>query len=554
MRDIILSTIQNHPKHYSQMLRRNSEVVSWVEQNSLLQEGTFAEKIYSAIHQESFICDQGNRRKFRDGKIVYCGPTKTCYCAKQAVSQKISQSKKDLSSSEKTKISSKRSKTNLERYGVENIGQTQKAKNNHKKFYACQENVDKLFDKIKSTTLKKYGVDNISKLDNTIKKRISTLQSIYGVSNPMQIESSKQKALDTKKNKYDPYYLAKQNYNSFIKNCLNLYELNALISKEDYIGVASRPKILFECIHCGDQFEHRFDYANLPRCKKCYPSDINYKSNQELELLEFCKTLDIETISGDRKSIYPYEIDIFFPEHNIGIEYCGLYWHSELSGKKSWNYHYKKWHQAKQTGIDLYTIYSDEWLHKKDIVKNLIASKIKKPTDTIFARKCIIKPVSRPVAMNFLNENHLQGSPNILPINVGLYYNNNLEAVMCFKRIKNQEYELSRFASKSTIIGGASKLLKYFENHYDWNSITSFSNNRYSNGNLYCILGFHQSGVVPPMQEYVFDHDSRIHKLAIKKHIKHIDEQLTEWQKAQSIGADRIWDCGKIRWTKNKGD
>ena len=128
MRDLILSTIQNHPKHYSQMLKRNSEVSSWVEKNSLLQEGTFAEKIYSAIHQESFICDQGNRRKFRDGKILYCGPAKTCYCAKQAVSQKISQSKKNLSDSEKAKISSKRSKTNLDNMELRMLDKHRKQK------------------------------------------------------------------------------------------------------------------------------------------------------------------------------------------------------------------------------------------------------------------------------------------------------------------------------------------------------------------------------------------------------------------------------------------
>jgi hypothetical protein len=40
-----------------------------------------------------------------------------------------------------------------------------------------------------------------------------------------------------------------------------------------------------------------------------------------------------------------------------------------------------------------------------------------------------------------------------------------------------------------TVVGGASKLFKYFINQYSPNSIVSYANANYSNGNLYRAIG-----------------------------------------------------------------
>ena len=55
-----------------------------------------------------------------------------------------------------------------------------------------------------------------------------------------------------------------------------------------------------------------------------------------------------------------------------------------------------------------------------------------------------------------------------------------------------QEWELVRFCNKLNIrvVGGASKLLKYFIKQYNPKSIVSFSMNDISNGDLYKTLGF----------------------------------------------------------------
>jgi hypothetical protein len=64
---------------------------------------------------------------------------------------------------------------------------------------------------------------------------------------------------------------------------------------------------------------------------------------------------------------------------------------------------------------------------------------------------------------------------------------------MIFKKyIKINNYEILRFCNKLNynIIGGASKLFKYFLNNFKYNEIISYSDRCYFNGNLYKILGF----------------------------------------------------------------
>lgn len=66
----------------------------------------------------------------------------------------------------------------------------------------------------------------------------------------------------------------------------------------------------------------------------------NINSKKEKEILSFINSLNIETIENDRLVVSPNELDIFIPSHNIGIEFNGLYWHSNEFLDK--NYHLNK--------------------------------------------------------------------------------------------------------------------------------------------------------------------------------------------------------------------
>lgn len=500
--------------------------------------------------KKSLTCKNNNILKYRDGNFVFCGRASSCACAKESVSNSVKKTKKARSKEDIDRENKKRENTILLKSNGEysNNGQSKIAKEKHKEFYKDKDSVKKITDNHKNKCLEKYGVTNYSKTDDYKNKTKETNLKKYGVINPMMNPVISQKS---KENRSNPIINFEGNFKK-IKDRLIKSGIDILTPFSEYYGVADRPTWKFKCLTCDYSFEKRFDYASLPICRNCNPLPILYKSNEELDLLSFIQQNYTGTIiSGDKKTLNGRELDIFLPDINLAIEYCGLYWHSEISSGKKYKYHYSKYFDCKQKNIQLITIFSDEWIDKNDIVKQCLLSKINQQTK-IFARKCTVQEISKTDAQIFLNEVHLQGAPNNISKTIGLFYDNKLVAAMTFLNKNKNKVELVRFASKNNVVGGASKLLKYFiKTNPEVESIISFSDNRWSNGNLYYTLGFEVDGYVPPMQSYVEKYKKRYHKRIFNKNYlnKLINQDFgTEWEKMQKLGYDRIWDCGKIRF------
>lgn len=120
MKNKILDIIQEKPKHYSVIIKRNKELNEWVMTHSLIQSENYIEMIYSAIHQETNICVNGNRKtiaRFSDGWSG-CGPASKCKCTKDSISKNVSLSKMSLSPESKETSNKKRENTLLLTYGV----------------------------------------------------------------------------------------------------------------------------------------------------------------------------------------------------------------------------------------------------------------------------------------------------------------------------------------------------------------------------------------------------------------------------------------------------
>jgi hypothetical protein len=332
---------------------------------------------------------------------------------------------------------------------------------------------------------------------------------------------------------------------------------------------------MFDGIHpvckcgCGGEVEILINGRNCDLGKETYCRDYikghwdwSIESNEQKTLIEYIESIykgKIET--NTRKYISPNEIDIFLPELNIGIEYNGLYWHSEKAGKDR-NYHIDKTLQVKKQNIFLIHIFSDEWNNKQDIVKSKLKNLLKLETNKIYARKCEIKKISVKTKNSFLEKYHLQG-PDRSQIHLGLYYNDELSAVMTFAKprkgigksntIYKQPYELSRYASSINIIGGASKLLKHFINNYNPDYIYSYSDNRWSNwdNNMYGKMGFTLSHLSPPSYYYTKDFNTKYHRFNFNKtRLKKMgyDISKTESDIMKEIGYTKIWDCGNAKF------
>lgn len=289
------------------------------------------------------------------------------------------------------------------------------------------------------------------------------------------------------------------------------------------------------------------------KCRTCEP--VSSVSGAEQDLVEYIKSVYTGWIeTNDRTLISPKELDIVLPDLGIAIEYNGSYWHREEVRDK--DYHINKTRLVQNEGFRLIQITDTEWLTKQDIVKSRILSILNKTTK-IYARKCTLEEISFPAM--FLANNHIQGSGSITPINIGLKNGGELVAVMTFSksRFRNDcEYELVRYCSKlnTTVVGGASKLLNAFISKYTPKGLVSYSDKRWSMGNLYTKLGFEFSHTSNPNYVYHKGTSSTLSRYQCQKHLlktqfpEHYSGNLTELEIMEKAGYFRVFDCGSDVW------
>jgi hypothetical protein len=320
-------------------------------------------------------------------------------------------------------------------------------------------------------------------------------------------------------------------------------------SLTEYINSHTKVKII--CPIHGEFEQLPYDHVTNHGCNKCTTS----VSKLETEINDFIKSFSIETITSSMSIIKPNQIDIFVPSNNLAIEFDGLYWHSELHKDK--NYHLNKTELCEAKGIKLIHVFEDEWLFKQDIVKSRIKNILGLTGNKIFGRKCDIREVNSIESKDFLNNNHIQGNVNS-SIKLGLYYNNELVSLMLFGKPrlgigkKYDGYELTRFCNKldTTVIGGASKLLKYFIKIYNPKQIVSYADRRWSQGDLYSNLGFTEITKNKPNYWYIIG-KSRKHRFAFRKDIlikEGFDNSKSEHEIMLERGIYRVYDCGTITY------
>jgi hypothetical protein len=493
-----------------------------------LEKLSFKEKIWYFINDKKEIvkCECGKNLKFKNSLSSGYGK----YCSLSC------------SNSSESRVESIK-KTNLDRYGVSstlmNESTREKIKETNLKKFGVK-NIFENVDYIKNKTIEKFGVDHIAKLDSTKYNRVKTNIERYGNETPLSNPSIREKGLIKRREEF-----------------LSKYEsLNIQSTKDN--------DIIIKCHECKNDYiidrnvlYHRFKITDNP-CTLCTPKNDGV-SIQEKELREFITSLNIDFEVNDRKIINGKELDIFIPSNNICIEYNGLYWHSEKYVNK--DYHLNKTILCNDSGIQLIHIFEDEWLYKKDIVKSRLRNILGMIDNKIFARKCEIREVNTKEKTKFLNDNHIQGAVGS-KINLGLYYNNELVSIMTFgsfrkvlglKNIENK-YELIRFCNKinANVIGGASKLLKYFIGTYQPKEIISYADRRWSTGNLYDKLGFSYDHNSNPNYFYIIN-NSREHRFKYRKDMlirEGFDKNKTEHEIMLERGIYRIYDCGTITYKK----
>lgn len=376
----------------------------------------------------------------------------------------------------------KRQMTNLTRYGVDNVSQLEEISDKKRK--SMSDKWDEIKQHRKDSLLAKYGVENVMSVPEIRNKQLNTLKNKYGTISPRRASIKNGGLLEDR--------------NFIIKWAINFRKEHnrkpTPIELSEHLGFLT-PNGTYKSIHSLG-VEDYFLWRMTPL----------------EELFEnYIKELDIKYEHNNRTIIAPFEIDFWFPEFKIGIEINDVASHNsdmpfmEGGVPKPSNYHQEKAKKAVDANIRLIHLY--EWELYDDKVMNFIKGLFNTDSQAIPARKTELKEISKKVANSFLDKYHLQGRCNGNDINIGLFYNNDLVSVMTFGKPRHSndyQWELLRYCSSCRIVGGASKMFKYFISKCNkGDRILSFQDMDKFAGNLYDKLGFEYDGYTRPSYVWV---------------------------------------------------
>lgn len=532
------------------------------------------------------------------GKIFYPHQASQVYCSGPHTSVCVVCGKTfeySVRPSEKPETCSKicqeklRSITTFNRYGVKNVSELESVRKKISEANSSEEVVAKR----RKTSLERWGVDNPAKNPVVANKmsqimsskryleaREATCLERYGVPYPMRNESVKERRALTNQQRYrtsghvysreelsnmmidgskvDDYILFKDSPREFIESHFD--EHPTINQLESILGVTNTP-IYSILIKNG--------------CRDLLKSSFSSMKN---DIFEFLRNFlsDDDIVRCDRSAISPYELDLYLPKHKIGIECNPVCTHNSSfldpwgGSPKDRNYHMNKSKLAHENGLFLFHVFGYEWIAKPEIIKSMILNILGLTPSKIGARSTTVDILSYSECKEFLNNNHRQGSCGS-SIRLGLRHKHTHEllSVMTFGKLRHTMgdtksdkniIELSRFCNKlsTTVVGGASKLFKYFLDNYSCDEVVSFSDISHTRGNLYNLLGFKQSGIVDPSYTWVDKYDniyynrvscqkSNLRKLFNEPNIDIVNK--TEKQIMMEHGFAQVYDSGKIKWT-----
>jgi len=445
-------------------------------------------------------------------------------------------------------VRSKQRESCLKNYGVDNVLKVPSIRNKAIQTIKEKYGVDNVFkspeiqNKIKSTNIQKYGHPYAFQNEEIKRKAVVTNKERHGTSYPQQSVTIKEKTRMSHRKKY---------WKDFLK-VLKKKDIIPDFTKDDYIQNTNNYD-RFKCQSCTTIF-----YSEETNPHNIYCNCKRSRSYFESEIADWLNSIGIDKIDLNKKFYdqgkYKYEIDVYIQDHNLGIEFCGIYWHCDFYRDKF--YHQKKYLFFTERNIQLIQIFETEWLSKKDIVKSIIKNYLGL-SSVIYARKCLIKNVDNIEYLKFLEENHLQGKAPA-SVKLGLYFEKNLVCLAAFSknRFSTGGFELVRFCTKINyaVVGGLQRLIKHFLKQTQPTQLVSFVDLRYFNGHGLYQSGFKKEHITSPNYYYfskkhpdILYNRIRFQKHKLKNLLETFDSSLSEYQNMLNNDYLRIFDAGNLK-------
>lgn len=161
-------------------------------------------------------------------------------------------------------------------------------------------------------------------------------------------------------------------------------------------NIKSTDNIRTKCPLCNEFDSHtlhnifilgtgKLKLGSAPLCTKCRQQLTS--SHYEDDIADFISTFyNGEAIRNDRNIIAPLELDLYYPEKKIAVEFNGDYWHSSIYKEKE--YHYKKFKLCWDSGITLVSIFESYWKHNGINIKLYLRDLFDNKENELSFNKC----------------------------------------------------------------------------------------------------------------------------------------------------------------------
>jgi hypothetical protein len=304
---------------------------------------------------------------------------------------------------------------------------------------------------------------------------------------------------------------------------------------------------------------NNLDIINLENKGKVFKTIFDLEKSLKIrkDLFYFIKS-NYNGIIRENYKVDEYQLDFYLEGINIGIIILNKFRNCEINSdfKISKNI-------SNLENIKVIQIFEDLFEKNEKIIKSRINNLLGE-NKKIWARKCDISKIETKECNNFLEENHIQGKIGS-SVKLALTHNGEVVSVMTFGKLrknlgstsKYNHWELIRFCNKKNynIVGGASKLFKYFIKEYNPEKVISYADKCWSNKkNVYAKMGMFLESESKPSYYYLPVSD-RIGRFSFRKDQLisfGYPKEVTEKSICFNNEMYRIYDSGTLKYSWEK--
>ena len=407
-----------------------------------------------------------------------------------------------VSPTQSKEIQDKVKKTNLKRYGVECTFQGQfreKQKRTCLQKYGVENpfQSEEVKAKIRKTNLEKYGVEYAIQSKEAQEKRDRTNIERYGTTNPVGLEFIKDKRKKTCRERYgvDNPWESKEIFEKAKRTFFERYGVDNPMHSEEIKNRLRENNIKKYGVPIPSKSDIVKEKASNTCMKKygvpwsCMRKEarLGY-SNDSVPNKEFASLLDKSNIAYEREFslgsyIYDFKINTTLIEINPYATHNTIWSPFSKDSGISIEYHKNKSLFAEENGY--HCIHVFDWDNKEKIIKYLSREEINLDNTSYTIEEAC--PYDSEVFLSdYCFYSYLETS-----INIGLYTNNEVIAVLSALELDSETFEIISYCSKYKIQNGLKILLNYLIQRYHPKNILAFQDKSKFNNNAFMQLGFY---------------------------------------------------------------